>query len=367
MKIVISGYYGFGNTGDEAVLKALVEGLRRQDANIQICVFSASPLFTSSVFKIEAIPRYAFVAIIRQILSADLFISGGGSLFQDKTSRRSFFYYVALVWLAKLLRKKVMFFAQGFGPLRGRLNNFIARVTLNIINLITVRDHESYQKIIALGVNPARVFETADPTLTLQVPYLKEGKNLFGLETLKAGNRLLVGIAARSLPKVSSNKLFEILAQTADWISATHGYYPFFFLFQSPEDREATSKILGYMQGNSTVNFRVAKPDEILAIISKCDLLIGMRLHSLVFAAISAVPMVGLSYDPKVEAFMKLIDQPYIDLEKELKLDLIKQKIEAVIANSAAVKMTLEEKKIGLVAKAQLNFDLLWKLLNSPA
>ncbi|MDI6731983.1 MAG: polysaccharide pyruvyl transferase CsaB [Candidatus Margulisbacteria bacterium] len=351
MKVVISGYYGFGNTGDEAVLAAIVKGIKARGPQTNICV----------------LPRRAWGQIIGELFSADLLLSGGGSLFQDKTSRRSFFYYVGIIILAKLFRKKVMFFAQGFGPLRRKLNQRIAAYVLQLCDLITVRDHDSYLKIIELGVDKSRILETADPTLTLPVPVLEKGKNLFGLETLKANNQLLVGIAARSLNRVSSNRLFELLAKTADWIHENHGYYPFFFLFQSPEDREAASKILGYMHGNSTVNFRVAKPDEILAIISQCDLLIGMRLHSLIFAAINAVPMIGLSYDPKVESFMKSIDQPYIDVEKELDFETVKKKIEAVIANRREVKLALEKKKKELVEKAERNFDLLWKLLVSPA
>ena len=43
MKIVISGYYGFDNLGDEAILKAIITSLKKVDSTIDITVLSNNP------------------------------------------------------------------------------------------------------------------------------------------------------------------------------------------------------------------------------------------------------------------------------------------------------------------------------------
>ena len=51
---------------------------------------------------------------------SELIISGGGSLLQDVTSKRSLLYYLSIIGLGKLFGKKVMLFAQGIGPIRAK-------------------------------------------------------------------------------------------------------------------------------------------------------------------------------------------------------------------------------------------------------
>lgn len=49
-------------------------------------------------------------------------------------------------------------------------------------------------------------------------------------------------------------------------------------------------------------------PQLMLEEVSKCDLVIGMRLHSLIYAASQYVPPVGISYDPKIDQFLLRLD-----------------------------------------------------------
>ena len=42
-KILISGYYGFANAGDEAMLTAIIESLRQVEKNVELTVLSGNP------------------------------------------------------------------------------------------------------------------------------------------------------------------------------------------------------------------------------------------------------------------------------------------------------------------------------------
>jgi len=110
-RIVISGYYGFNNIGDESILKAVVENLQERLRRIEITVLSQNPENTREKFGVKAVGRMKPVQIIRSIFKCDLLISGGGSLLQDVTSKRSILYYLAIMWIAILFRKKVFIYS----------------------------------------------------------------------------------------------------------------------------------------------------------------------------------------------------------------------------------------------------------------
>ena len=88
-KIVISGYYGFNNAGDEALLTAILAALRAKEPKADITVISGNPGNTIAKHQVKSLYRFAAVRLLRAIREADLVISGGGSLLQDVTSKRS--------------------------------------------------------------------------------------------------------------------------------------------------------------------------------------------------------------------------------------------------------------------------------------
>ena len=113
--IVISGYYGFGNAGDEAMLCAIIDAIRDVEDDAHITVISGNPQETSRKHNIKAVGTFAAFGILNAIRNADLVISGGGSLLQDATSIRNTYYYLSIMGLAKLLGKPVMLYSQGIG------------------------------------------------------------------------------------------------------------------------------------------------------------------------------------------------------------------------------------------------------------
>lgn len=154
-KIIISGYYGFENTGDEAILLGIISNIRAVNKPVDICVLSRRPEITASRYGVRAINRNNFRAIIQEIKRCDLFLSGGGSLLQDITGWKSIPYYLGLVLIAQLMGKKTAFYAQGIGPVRGTLGRLLIKFVGNRTDLITVRDEASKELLVELGGGPA--------------------------------------------------------------------------------------------------------------------------------------------------------------------------------------------------------------------
>ena len=69
--ILIVGYYGFQNSGDEAILRVLLSDLRQVDADLSICVLSGNPEFTRRCFGVEACAHGDVAGIIEQARRSD--------------------------------------------------------------------------------------------------------------------------------------------------------------------------------------------------------------------------------------------------------------------------------------------------------
>ncbi|MGQ9477314.1 MAG: polysaccharide pyruvyl transferase family protein, partial [Candidatus Bipolaricaulia bacterium] len=172
--ILLGGYYGFGNLGDEAILFALLRGLREALPQIEPVVLSAEPARTAAAYGVEAINRWSLLGIWRELGRARLFLLGGGGLLQDVTSRRSALYYLGLLRLARLRRVPVFLLGQGIGPLRSRLLRRLAASELKRAEYVMVRDELSLKLLQEWGADRGQLARGYDLALTL-LPELASG------------------------------------------------------------------------------------------------------------------------------------------------------------------------------------------------
>ena len=304
--IVVSGYYGSKNAGDEAMLAAMIEVLSELDPQTNITVISANPPDTKRRHGIEAVSWLSFSEIWKALRAADLLVSGGGSLLQNVTSRRSLYYYMAIIVLAFLARRPVMLYAQGIGPIEGFLARTIMRFVGNRVRLITVRDHGSLAELEAMGIHRPRIVETADPVLAIN-PVAKD----MGWQVLQwngvTDDKPLVGISVREWKGWQRYK--EAFAEAADRIAVELGANLVFLPMQYPEDVKTAETIAAMMKEEAVVLDGEFSTAELLSLVGNMDLLIAIRLHALIFAGVMGVPLVGVSYDPKIDRFLDSIGE----------------------------------------------------------
>lgn len=289
-RILLSGYYGFANAGDEAVLAGLLLSLRAGDTSAQLNVLSINPAETTATHTVRALHRYHPQALLPAIARTDVLLSGGGSLLQDVTSAHGIFYYLGVVRAAQMLGKKTMFVAQGIGPLRRSRTRALVAGVANKLSAITVRDEASADLLREIGVTRPPIEVTADPAL------------LLGPELLPHPDTNAFGVALRPWPGQAG-----LAARVADacQIAFPEGQ-PCLLPMQPGSDTTPAEQFAAqwHQEERAVFCFPETGLDAIVQSIGACQLIVGMRLHALILAAACGVPSAALSYDPKVAAFM---------------------------------------------------------------
>ncbi len=302
-RVVISGYYGFHNLGDEAVLAATVQELRRRIPDIEITVLSARPAETARAHGVRALSRRDPAALVRELARCDLFLSGGGSLFQDATSWRSPWYYLALLAAARTLGRRTMVYAQGIEPPRRACVRGALAFVLDRVDAIAVRDRTSQALLAELGIRRPRTVLSADPSLLLSPEWSEAAR----AERVRWGEGTWCGMAMR--PWAGGDGLLTAALAGARLAGERFGVR-WVLLPMHPSDL-APCDALGRRLGSlATVVRAPLRPGEMLALIGSLDLLVGMRLHALLFAISQGVPVVPIAYDPKVEALTRDLGGP---------------------------------------------------------
>ncbi len=329
-RIVISGYYGFQNLGDEAVLAATIDALRRLSPTLEIAVLTETPQDTSRAYGVDGISRRRLPEIVRALAGCDLFLCGGGSLFQDVTSWRSPWYYLGVLALARRFARRSSVYAQGIGPLRGRLVRRVTAYLLDGVPLITVRDSASQAVLAQMGVRRPRIVLSADPSLLLT----PENSPAVGRERARWSGNAFFGLAVRSWGERGGT--LDVVAAAARSVAGRLGVRWICLPMHLPRDLSIADAVAARIGSAATVVRAHLSPREMLALIGTLDLLVGMRLHALLFAAAQGVPIVPIAYDPKVAALADDLGDPApLDVSR-LGVDDLVRAIETVAADRPA-------------------------------
>lgn len=305
-RIVVSGYYGAKNAGDEAMLAAMLEVLRDLDPKLHITVISASPKDTAERHGVEAVSWISLPAIFDALTHADILLSGGGSLLQNVTSRRSLYYYLAIIFLARMLGKRVMLYAQGIGPIIGHVAETAMRFVLRGVDCITVRDKGSLEELMRLGIQRPKTRCTADPVLAIHPVTREAGRTIFDAYHVRE-DLPVVGISVRDWQHEQAFK--QVFAEVSDRIVRELGAQVVFLPMQFPEDVRAAKSIAERTHESCAVLAGEYTTAEFLSLVGNMDLMLGIRLHALIFAGVMNVPRIGISYDPKVDRFLASIGE----------------------------------------------------------
>lgn len=303
--IMICGAYGRGNAGDDAILEAIVQEMRALDPDRTICVMSRRPRETRLVYRTDSIYTFNIFRVLRRFRRTALFINGGGSLMQDVTSTRSLWYYCYTLRAAKRRGCKVLMYGCGIGPVNRRANrNMAARAIDQSVDRITLRDDTSREELRRMGVTRPDIRVSADPTIILS-PAPREVVNLAlegeGIDP----NGKYIGFGLRNWKGLDA--VLPEIAASANYAYQKHGLTPVFVPIEYPSDLLPAERVSALLNCPWHAVRRRYPMETIIGILARMKTVVGIRLHALMFSAGQGVPVVGLSYDIKVDGFLKYI------------------------------------------------------------
>jgi len=329
MHVVLSGYFGFNNEGDEAILQSIIQSLRSLDKTVTITVLSNNPKQTADKYHVQVVNRWKIGEIRRTLHQADGLISGGGSLLQDKTSLKTIPYYTTVMHLARLSKTPVFIYSQGMGPIDHVISKGLTRFTLNRVQQITVRDEASKTLLQSLNVKKD-ITIVPDAVFGLE-PVLKTSD---WLKEEMLSNYLVVSVR----PWPNSDSFYKLLAETLDDLP-----HDIVFMPMHGEDDEKQALVVSNMMTKRVHHVPAETSlEEKLAILSSAKLLIGMRLHALIFSSIVDTPFVACSYDPKIDAIAKQLKQPrLLEVTKPETFNTFKDDVKEALANADEAQLAL--------------------------
>lgn len=359
--ILISGYYGFENSGDDAILMAILANLRTYKKDVKILVLSKNPEETKRIYGVDTANRYNFSEVVKAIKNSKLFLTGGGNLIQDESSTRSLMYYLATIWMAKKLGLKVMLYSNGIGAVDKKANRLITSLIINTVDVITLREEKSLEEIKSLHITKPQVYITADPAFTLAPCSDDEASTILRAEGIDK-EKPLVGISIRKWKNCQS--FIRQVAEASDYMVEKFNIQPVLIPMHYPHDLEICHTIASMMKHPPIIIKNKYSVSQTLGIIKNMDMIIGMRLHALIYGASLQVPMLGLIYDPKVEGFLEYIKQPTAGNVENLNYEHLIQSIENVWGNRQQIKEQLSVSKQIFVDKSLQNAEIAIELLN---
>ncbi|MDD6188422.1 MAG: polysaccharide pyruvyl transferase CsaB [Clostridiales bacterium] len=357
--VVICGAYGRGNSGDEAILRSILNEVRELEHDAVITVLSVNPRETRYYHRVRSVYSFNLFSFARLCRSADLYINGGGSLIQDVTSRRSLWFYLYTLRCAHRRGVPVLMYGCGIGPVNREYNRRLAgRIIDNCADCITLREDGSAKELADMGVTRPEILLAADPSLLLPSAGEAAVNSLMLTEGLDPKGKY-IGFALR-LWEGFAEKTADIAA-AADFTYEKLGLTPVFIPISSVSDADAAREVARLMKAPHHVIGKAPESDVVIGLMSRMSAVVSMRLHGLIFSAGHGVPLVGLVYDPKVSSFLNYLGlEHYVDLA-----DVTAERLSALIS-AALAEFSPETREAAirrLVDKEKVNREVLARFL----
>jgi polysaccharide pyruvyl transferase CsaB len=347
--VLLCGYYGYGNLGDETLLSVIIRELRRRKPSVRICVLSANPRKTAAYHMVDAVNRFDFSGIERKMKKTKLFMFGGGSLLQDRTSNRSLSYYIHMLRLAKKNGVKIAIFANGIGPILREKNKKRVHDVLSLSDMLSLRDSRSWEfcKSCCSDKNPRLTF---DPAILVSDEMV----------SASAGDFFVV-IPKRTIPD-SGEKLKNAVLH----IKKNRGLRPVFVSLFAAEDR-GYAENLAHDCDAECISFSDA--EACISYLSQARFLVSSRLHGLVYATAACLPMLAFTDDTKLLSYMETIglgERGEFSLVYHVKSDesLLSERLDELLGGEGAIRAHLRNNLSAWREMAQREFDEMIRLLN---
>jgi len=320
-RIMLVGFYGRGNFGDDAMCSALTHFLEENDRT-HITIISSEPGVQKDLAspRVEIMPR-RLRTVISSLWKADIVCQGGGTIFHDSYKGKYLLHYwlklmswLLLFWAARVMGARVVVAGAGIGPLRHRVSRWFVRAALAACDCIGVRDKASLEMLYQLHANIPHYLGF---DLSLLVNRRERGTMYHSPK-----RQHVLGISACSLtPFLGDAQLNrQYWWALGDALELFAKDYPvriiFFSLFtgtSSESDDTATDLIVSRFPKELMFERRSynGQVEAFAAQIAECDWFLGTKYHAAVAAYEAGCEFAVVAYNQKVSYFADEIGLPH--------------------------------------------------------
>ena len=309
--VVVGGYFGCGNLGDDAILQAFIEYTRQHYPDMRVWALTKHPRRDSRRFGVRCFHRKNPFSIAMTFLRSDAFLCGGGSLLQNLTGNLSLYYYLCMLRFAALCKTPPILYAAGIGPLQGKAAQRLTQKTLLKSSYVSLRDRESLRFLQSLGIDSGKLHLGADVALLLPPPSIFRTHALLKrIDVVQ--NRRYVCVSLKA-GKHTAKSCCTVIAALRIFCREEN-ILPVFI----PLDKNDISINTNAAKELGGRLFLADEPNDVTGILRGAKFLISMRLHGLILATTVALPSVGIptANDEKIPSFARLAAQEYVSPER---------------------------------------------------
>ena len=386
-KLGIFGYYGYENTGDEAILASLKRGLKQAIPDIDPVVFSGNSDYTASMHEIssvtEVLPRRPADWIVRSLgrnrseffrswaafRACDAFLFGGGGLFYDHPDSHAYLDNLFnRIEQCKRSGRKVAVAGVSIGPLHHAASRSRLGEVLNQVDAFIVRDRPSAELAVECGVDPDRVQVTADLVFLLEAAQKEQALEALAREGVEDSGRPMIGLCLYGRAS-EANGLDPMLVSFCRWLIAEYDCSILLVPMQTStefDDRPFARRFAKQLGKSERIHALQGpySPAVTMAIMNQCEAIVAMRLHGAILAINNGTPLLGLNYMPKVERLFHEIGQPEWQIPvAELNEEWLRDGFTALWEDRSHRRHQLEAALRSRQEAAQKTFELLRKAL----
>lgn len=358
--VVICGAYGHGNVGDDAILKSILHSIREMDSLMPVTVLAKNTEIIKKRYGVDSVRTLDLWKMAKAMKRSRLYVNGGGSLIQNATSQRSLWYYLFTLRLSKLLGNKVDMYGCGIGPVSGKRSvNLVRRVLDKSVDTITLREPDSLKELSSFGVRRPETRLCSDPALALSPAPAEDGEAYLKKHGLSPDGKYLCFMLRNwnGFPEKA-----DAFAKCASYAYKALGLTPVFLSLNVHYDTAAAKLVTQRLSCPFFLLEDSAEPELLASALSRMEAVVSMRLHGLILSSLSGVPLVGVSYDPKIESFLKYLGAGQcIDLK-----DVTTENLRAAVDEAAGLcsqRETIREKALRLKEVERGNIEAVKRLL----
>lgn len=380
LKVVINGWYGHLNAGDDAILQVFIDQATAR-LNCDIVVMSERPENIPQTSNVRSIfhPQATFKGIVgaaldgslfrhlHHIRTCDLFVLGGGGLLRDNTSWRNLVRLLDDIWLSKLFGRKVMLYAIGVGPFRSRAGKYLIAASVKMCDLITVRSENDAKLLRDIGVPAQQIHVVADPAFLLQpAPPNDERLQEILSDRKRVGLFPTFSLIMEGQDRSHLNRIAAALDKMAEFDGLRFVVLPMQVSDSEMDDVEMAHAIKAAMKYPESILIYENRlnPAELKWATSQTLFNVTLRLHAMIFSLGAYAPVVAINYEPKVANVFSSLDSPQYLIEMDSSLDTaLPTAVNRCLENFEEYKQTISRFVPERKESALRTFELMQSLL----